>query len=145
VSDRAEVAVEIALLSQATAFAAAQSLTIALPNIKFTQPDPSPTAAWLRATFLPADSFTLSIAPGVNQHYGLFQIDVFYGQEKGEIAAMRIAAEAAAYFKFGTVLTRDGVNVQIIDTPKIRQSLRDDPWIMIPVRIPYKAFAENPA
>lgn len=144
-SDRAEVAVEYALLSRAQAFAATQGITIALPYIKFDQPNPDPTAKWLRATFVPADSFALAVGPsGPNQHYGFLQMDVFYGQGVGEIGAMRIAAEISAYFKFGTVMTRDGFSVQVVDVPKIRQSIRDDPWVMIPVRIPYKSFANNP-
>jgi hypothetical protein len=147
VSDRAEVAIEYMLLGLATAFAESVNMgdLIAMPNIPFTQPTPSPTAKWLRATILPADSFALAIGPsGPNQHYGFLQIDVFHGQNAGELVPLRIAAEATTYFKFGTSATRDGFTVKVLDTPKIRSSVRDDPWIMIPVRIPYKCFANNP-
>src|SRR5580765_1681108 len=113
--------------------------------MKFTPPNASPTAKWLRASLLPNDSFALSINDdGPNQYYGILQIDVFYGQEAGIIAPMRIAAAAASYFKNGTTMTQDGFTVFIMDVPRISQGLRDDPWVMVPVRIPYQSLSVNP-
>src|SRR5687767_14661059 len=99
--DAVEVAIEAALLQRAVDFATARALTLARPNVLFTPPpskvDPpsGPTVygKYLRADFLPAPSFALGISYNAhNQHYGLFQVSVFYGQGAGELAPKRIAA-----------------------------------------------------
>lgn len=144
-ADKCEVAISMAMLQRAKDFADSQSLTIAFPNITFTPPSANPTAKWLRATLLPNDSFALSInQDGPNQYYGILQLDIFYGQEAGIVAPMRIAADAASYFKFGTTMTRDGFSVTVMDVPRVREGLRDDPWVMVSVRIPYRSLSVNP-
>lgn len=143
-TDAVEVAIESALLARAQAFAAAQSpvLTIALPNVTFTPPAVSPTAKYLRATFLPADSFELGITySATNQHYGLFQLDVFYGTGGGEIAPARIAALIIAYFTRGTVMSSSGFKATVFKTPYRGAQVTDGAWTFIPVRIPYQTFA----
>jgi hypothetical protein len=147
-ADAVEVAIEAALLKRATDFAAAESLPIALPNVAFTPPANTPTAKYLRATFLPADSFATGISLNAhNQHYGLLQIDVFYGQGGpsgaggGEIAPGRIASAVIAHFPRGLRLTRDGFRVEVSDVPRRGALIPDAPWVMIPVRIPYRTFA----
>jgi hypothetical protein len=144
-SDAVEVAIEAALLAHAQAFATANSLTIAMPNLPFTPPTSTQTAKWLRTSFFPAPTDTLAVANGTNRHYGLLQIDCFYGQGAGELAPGRIAAAAIAYFKRGTTLTRDGFTIRILKAPSRRPHIKDDPWIFVPVRIEYVAFASNPA
>jgi hypothetical protein len=142
-ADAVEVAILSALLNQAVA--ALGSANIALPNVAFTPPTPSQTASWYRATLLPADTVALGVDPDAdNQHYGLLRIDVFYGQNGGELAPMRLAAAVISAFKRGTKLTKDGFEVLIWKTPFRGNAIKDDPWIMIPVSIPYIAFA-NPA
>lgn len=139
-----EVAIESALLSRAQAFAAAQSpaLAISLPNIAFTPPAVGQNAKWLRATFMPAPSFETGISFNAhNQHYGLMQLDCFYGQGAGEYAPGRIASAAIAYFTRGLKITKDGFSVQITKQPYRGPMIKDDPWQMIPVTIPYLCFA----
>lgn len=144
-SELVEVSIEVALLARAKEFAVAQGLTISQPNVAFTPPTASTSAKWLRATFLPAPSFGRTINhDGFNQHYGLMQIDVFYGQGAGEIAPGRIAATIIQYFTRGTILRPDGFTVRIEDTPRRGPIIKDDPWMMIPVSIPYRCFARNP-
>lgn len=146
-----EVAIESALLTKAQAFAAAQSpaIAISLPNIAFTPPESKVTVGaattygkYLRASFLPAPSFETGISwDAHNQHYGLMQLDVFYGQGAGEYAPGRIASAIIDYFKRGTRLTKDGVTVLINKAPYRGPMLRDDPWMCVPVSIPYLSFA----
>lgn len=139
-----EVAIESALLTKAQAFAAAQSpaLAISLPNIAFPPPVAGPNVKWLRATFMPAPSFETGIAwDAHNQHYGLFQLDVFYGQGSGELAPGRLASAAIAYFARGTKLTKDGFSVLVHKQPYRGPIIKDDPWVMIPVTIPFQCFA----
>lgn len=137
-----EVAINAALIARAQAFATAQGIAISLPNIAFTPPTAGPNAKWLRATFLPAPSFETGIAWNAhNQHYGLFQLDCFYGQGSGEYAPGRIVSQIIDYFKRGTELNKDGFKVRIHKCPYRGSLIKDDPWVMIPVSIPYQCFA----
>ncbi|WP_029581939.1 phage tail terminator-like protein [Bradyrhizobium sp. URHD0069] len=153
--DPVEVAIESALLNRAIAFAAAQSpaLTISLPNIAFTPP-PDKTASgstviygkWLKATFLPAPTLGLGVSSNsTNQLYGLLQIDVFHGIGAGEYAPGRIASAILSYFKFETVVTKDGFSAKVWKQPYRSALMTKDAWTQIPVTIPYVCFAPNPA
>jgi hypothetical protein len=148
-ADPVEVLIESALLARAQAFATAQAVTIALPNVAFDSP-PAKTVAggstvygkWLRATFLPAPSFETGVSFNSHvQHYGLLQLDVMYGQGAGEPAVARIAAAAIQFFPRGRRLAKDGVSVLINSAPRRASMLKDDPWMQIPVSIPYLCFA----
>lgn len=147
--DAVEVAIEAALLAHASAFANNNSLTISLPNIAFTVPTVSATAKYLRATFLPAPTASIALSfttdKATNQHVGIMQVDVFYGQGGGEIAPARIAANIIDWFKPGTSLSSDGFTVNVIRSPYRGPIIKSDPWMMLPVTIPYIAFATNPA
>lgn len=141
-TDAVEVALELALLARAQTFATSQSLGISLPNIEFTPPTADKNAKYLRASFLPADTLSLSVGPtGNDQHYGLMQIDVLYGVGGGEIAPGRIASSVISYFKRGTSMTKDGFKVDVFRTPYRGPQLKDGAWTFIPVRIPYQTFA----
>jgi hypothetical protein len=143
-----EVAIEYALLTKAQQFASSQSpaIAISLPNIAFTPPTAGQNVKWLRATFLPAPSVETGIAwDAHNRHYGLFQLDVFYGQGSGELAPGRLASAAMAYFGRGAKLTKDGATVLIHKQPYRGPMIKDDPWMMIPVSIPYLCFAKPAA
>ena len=145
-SDAAEVAIESALLAHATAFANNNGFDISLPNMAFSPPTVSASAKWLRATFLPAQTATIAVGFGsTNQHNGILQLDVFYGQGAGELAPGRIATDIIAWFKRGTEMDAAGFSVLIIRAPYRGPLLRSDPWMMLPVSIPYLAFATNPA
>lgn len=140
--EKVEVAIEKALLDRSQAFATANNLLIALPNIKFDPPSVSVSAKYLRATLLPADTATIAIAAsGNDQHLGLLQLDVFYGNGGGERAPRRIASDIISYFVRGTRMTVDGFNVDVLQTPRIGPSIKTDSWIFIPVRISYNCFA----
>lgn len=139
--DPVEVAIEAALLAHLGIFAAAQSpvITIAQPNIAFTPPSPvTPSARWLRATFLPVPS--TRIISGPNTHAGLFQVDVFYGAGGGPLAPGRVASALIEHFR-DERLTRDGITVQVNALPYRDSMVTDAPWVFVPVRVPYQCFA----
>lgn len=148
--DLPEVAILGALLAEAQAFANSQSLTIAMPNRPFTAPADKATVSgstvygkWLRATVLQADTDTLGVGSSdTNKHYGYLQIDTFYAQGAGELAPGRIASEAISYFARGSRFTRDDITVEIIRQPYRMAALKDDPWLMVPVRVPYCCFTD---
>lgn len=141
-TEAVEVAIELALLTRAQSFAVSQSLTIALPNIAFTPPAVGTNAKYLRATLLPADTVSLGIAHlSNNHHYGLLQIDVFYGAGGGEIAPRRIASSIISYFNRGTRMTSNGFNIDVPQTPRIGPQITEKDWTLLPVRVPYNCFA----
>ena len=140
-TEAVEVAIELALLARAQAFAVANSLTIALPDVSFSPPSVSKTAKYLRASFLPAETNTLAISVGSDRHYGLLQIDVMHGIGGGEIAPGRIAADIISYFKKETSMSSNGFTVKVFRTPYRGTQLKDGSWTFIPVRVPYETFA----
>lgn len=143
-ADAVEAAIKNVLFRSLATFAAAQSpaLTVSWPNIAFSPPTVSATASWLRVTMLPADTAPMGIAfSSMNHHYGLFQVDTFYGQGSGELGITRTAALIIANFTRGTNLSSDGFTIRILEQPYLGPMLKDDPWMMLPVRIPYTAYA----
>lgn len=141
-AENVEVAIQQALLRRAQAFATAQGLTIAMPNMDFDKPVVSQTAKWLRATLLPNETIPLALTyTGKNQHFGLLQIDVFYGLGAGEMAPGRIAAACIDYFTRGTTVSSDGFVAQIWRQPFRGPIITDESWSMIPVRVPYVCLA----
>jgi hypothetical protein len=148
-ADPVEVAIESALLNRAVAFAASQSpaINIALPNVAdFTPPVATPTAKYLRATFLPAPTAGLGISGNsTNQLYGLLQIDVFWGLNAGELAPGRLASQIIAYFKFETTVSKDGFTAKVWKQPYRSPMMIKDAWMQIAVSVPYVSFAPNPA
>lgn len=142
-ADAAEVAIESALINRLLALSFSPVIPVSLPNVTLTPaPIAGPGVKWLRATFLPADSFAIGIADNAhNQHYGILQVDVFVGLGIGDYAPRRIAAQIAGWFKRGTQVTKDGFIATVYDVPRIARAVEDDPWWMIPVSIPYRCFA----
>lgn len=140
-TEAVEAAIELALLARAQAFATANNLPIALPDIAFTPPTVGKGAKYLRATFLPAETARLVLGSGSDQHYGFLQIDVFYGAGSGEIAPARIAASIISYFKRDTVIPSDDVRIMVSRTPSRGPQSTKDAWTMLPVRIPYNCYA----
>lgn len=146
-SDNIEVALESALLNGLLAFAADQSIAqelINLPNVDFTPPDPGPQSYYLQGTFLPAPTAGLGIGfDSSNQYYGIFQVSVFYGEGAGELAPGRIASKVIAWFKNGSQFTKDGFTAKILRPPFRGPMIKSEPWMMLPVSIPYTSFAPS--
>ena len=141
-TEAVETAIDIALLNRAQAFAAVNSLSIALPNADFTPPAIGKTAKYLRATILPADTATLGVSnTSTNQHYGFLQLDVIYGKGGGGREAKRIASSIISYFIRGTRMTSNGFIIDVLQTPRIGPLVTQDAWVSLPVRIPYTCFA----
>lgn len=144
-AEAVEVAIQYALMDKLVAFGTTNSLTISWPNTTFAPPVSTPSAKWLRANILPADTVSLGVNyTSANQHYGLFQVDVFCGQGSGELSPARTASLLVAHYVRGTRLSKDGFTVEVTDVPKLGPLLIDGPWVMLPVRIPYTCFASNP-
>jgi len=145
-ADPVEAAIKNALLQPLIGFCSSPAIPLALPNIDFSQPTPARGALWLRATILPADSFAPSIGfDSTIQHFGLMQVDIFYSENSGEIAPARIAGSLAMLYRRGTDLFDSGFKVNIYRAPTVRRAIKDEPWLMLPVVVPYQCFAPTPA
>jgi len=71
----------------------------------------------LRTTILPAKTEISTIGPGgVSKSQGLFQIDVFTPKSEGYNSGREISDLIVDYFKVGDVLTKDGIDVIVINT-----------------------------
>lgn len=117
---------------------------IAYPNVQFAQPNPSPYVRWLRAFFLPAPTVTTGVDDGAyNEISGIFQVDALMFPGAGELPVARLAQLVINHFARGTELVQDSQAVRIVRTPYRGRMLQDDPWVFIPVSIPYLAFAPN--
>jgi len=144
--DSVEVSIESALIDRLVAFCASPAIPLALPNIAFVKPAVGSNVFWLKADFLPADSFSPSIDFGADvQHYGLMQVSVFYGQGAGELAPARLASRVIELFPRGHQLIKNGFTIAMWRHPFRGRMILDDTWVMIPVSVPYITFAPNPA
>lgn len=144
-----EVAIYKALAEHLEALSFSPSvIPIAFPSMPFTPPVESSAVPikWLRVHHLPAPTAALSVDhSGANEYLGIMQVDVVHSAKFGEGPPARIASQVINHFTRGTVLTADGYVVRI-DKPPFRSATRqDDPWIFIPVTIPWRSFADNPA
>lgn len=142
----ADVAIQKAMVDHLVAMCQSPEIPLSLPSVKFTMPAAGQDVFWLRATFLPAPTLELGVDyTSTNQHWGILQVDVFYGEGGGDYPAGRIAADVIAWFHRGTRLTQDGFGVEVTKPPRRGRVVKDSPWIMVPVTIPYLAFASNPS
>jgi hypothetical protein len=116
---------------------------ISWPNKTFT---PTTSATWLRATYLPAEPFTVaSFTEGENRYQGLVQFDVFAADGQGLKGGMAIADTIGAHFKRGLTVAAQSFEILISRPPYVLPALKDGAWWGIPVRVYYTADVLNPA
>lgn len=117
------------------------ALPVSYPNRSFTPPA---SGKYLRARHLPNNTTQISLgSTGFNRHQGLFQIDVMWPLDSGEVAPKEIAGQIIAHFKRGTEFTREGLLIRIPEPPSVAPALVDGVSFMIPVTIRYQADAAN--
>lgn len=131
-----------ALLSHLSGLTLTPAMSLAWPDIDFEPP----AQGYLRATLVPntVEQVTLG-TNGKNRHRGLFQVDVFWKRNAGEIVPREKADLVAAQFKRGTVLTSGGLNIRINRPPRVAQTLESGPYTQTPVLISYQVDADNPS
>lgn len=142
---RTETKIAEALLAKLGALTLSPAIPIAWPNVAFAPPvdsqgKPSP---FLRANDIPAPTLGLSLSStGTNDYVGLFQVDVMWPQGGGVSAAKEVAAAIIAHMKRGTQMDRQSVRVEVTRA-SLGPVISDDPRIMIPVTITYRALVKN--
>lgn len=140
--DPVEVVIESALLDSFVALATSLTLPYSVPNVPTDPPVAGPGVCWLRATFLPAASYSLSVGYQSDaQHQGILQVDVFRYPGDGELAIGRVASQVIAWFDRGTKLSKTGVTVSVERKPYRSRLRSDDPWVVISVSVPYQTFS----
>jgi hypothetical protein len=146
-TDTADVAVEKALLDYLSQIALSPAVPISMPYRRFNTPDAVAGAKWLRANYLPATKIALGVDDNsANQISGIFQVDaLYYISDDGELPLARFAQSVMNWFARGTKITIDNQEVHIWHTPYRGRAMKDDPWVFIPVSIPFIAFSTNPA
>lgn len=143
-----ETSILSALNAQLAALTFSPAIPVSYPNVTFNPPTPSQTAKYLRVTHLPADTFPQGISfDDANKYTGIYQVDLFTGNNFGEPSAIAIAEQIIAQFKRGTKLVKNNFTIEILDPPSRLPYVQDvsGSWWMLPIRIVYTCYASNPA
>lgn len=131
-----------ALTDRLDDYADATTIAIARTGLNY---NPTSGTEFLRVTHLPAATRGVGLAhTGKNEFRGLFQIDVFWPEGKGIVAAKEEAAALMTYFVRGTSMTHESVTVKVLRPPYELPAMQEAGWIIVPVTIPYLAFVANP-
>lgn len=125
------------ILSALTTKALALSLPTAWENEEY---DPAIGTLYIRPTILPASTEQAGLgANGLDDHIGVYQIDVFAPVDGGRGIAVNQADAIADHFARGQTLTYNGVDVRIGNVSR-GAGAREDSWYKIPVFINYQSF-----
>ena len=109
---------------------------VAWENVDF---NPNSNELFLRATSLPGETTQACIGDaGLDDHIGIFQVDVFIPDGKGRSTWPDTVAD---HFKRGSVLTQNAVNVRIT-TVSISSAAKDENFYIVPISITYQAFTQ---
>lgn len=104
-----------------------------------------PTIQYLRPNLLPAQTIPAGLgSDAANRQTGLYQVDVFWPENEGDIGPIEVAGQIIAHFKRGTLLTYSGQDVRINDPPWVAPKVPNvDKVLQFPVNIPYWADTPN--
>ena len=115
------------------------SAPIAWPNTVF---KPTKGTLYLRPSLLPVSSAQIGLgSAGLDEHAGIYQVDVYAPSGKGRNEAETKADSVADHFKRGTDLTYNGVTVRLGDTSRNEGLIVDDRFV-ISVSINYSAHVD---
>jgi hypothetical protein len=135
--------IRAALVQRLTAVSPGAALSVsqvAWENKKYV---PTIGTAWYRATFLPGQQVAAAIGTdSANRNVGVFQIDVVYPKDAGDVTAQAEAERIAACYKRGTMLTYSAVNVRC-ERAYRGPAVQEDDWFFIPVKVEYRADTTN--
>lgn len=134
-----EAKIQQALFAHMEAISLTPAKPIAWPNLSFTPP----ATGYLRVNDLPAPTQPFALAhDGANEYAGLFQVDVMWQQGRGAQEPKEAAGAVAKHFRRGVHLRNGGVLVEVTRA-SVGPAIKDDPFMMTPVTIRYRAFVPN--
>lgn len=120
---------------QAGAFAAARSLPIAFPAVKFAAPE---QGQWLEVSWVPGATRNYGLADtGPSLLQGLAQVSVCERPGDGIVGLTELADEVIAAFAKGTVFGP----VRVYRKPYQSGSIIDPARVMVPVTIMWQGFS----
>lgn len=117
-----------------------QSSNVAWENAGYT---PVIGTAYLEPLFMPGQPTPAGLGSSAkNRHVGIYQINVYQPLGSGAGDGVAIADALVSFFKRGTIITQNGINV------RCRQSWREKAqpegsWYVIPVSVLWWADAAN--
>ena len=111
-------------------------IPVAYPNVPY---KPSAGTAYLRASFLPAETVQASMgATGKDETNGVYQIDVVAPRGSGRVQQIDTVADL---FKRGTVLTYNSVKLRVRSV-SIAPAILDGEWYFVPISVSFQTYTE---
>jgi hypothetical protein len=111
-------------------------IPVAYPNVPY---KPSAGTAYLRASFLPAETVQASMgATGKDETNGIYQIDVVAPRGSGRVQQIDTVADL---FKRGTVLTYNSVKLRVRSV-SIAPAILDGEWYFVPISVSFQTYTE---
>ena len=132
---RTETRIYSALIAQLMTFAS-DPIAIAYPGITFAPVSGQP---YLRVSFLPAMTAAFDLQH-TDDYRGVFQVDVFWPAQQGEILPLEMAESLIAYFQRGSVLRSPGLDILFNEPAYAGPTIQEPSWIQISVSIRYRAL-----
>lgn len=126
------------LLGHAKAFAAANSIEVAYPNVKFKR-DQYP---YIQVDILPVARSAISTG-NLRQISGLIQITVITDKDAGIIQGIEWVGRVSEHFRQGTVLFGDGLRVTFNDQPRPATYLIENEQVRHPVSFQYLTILQG--
>jgi len=106
-----------------------------------TRATPTNGSPWARATLLPAEPNALGVGPnGIDEHQGLYQIDLFYPQDYGTADANAMAALVMAALPRGFIVRSGTDNVQVTKSFQMTAYQQGNQWYCVPVSLRWTSY-----
>lgn len=97
--------------------------------------------AWCRSTLMPGEPTALSVGlGGLNEHQGLYQVDVFTPQDDGTAEAGLVAAAVQEQFPRGLILNSGGIQIHVRMAWQ-QPAYQVEDWYALPVVVRWVAYA----
>ena len=132
--------ISAALDSSLNTAATGTAFAVAWENSDYT---PASNAYYMRPTLMPGTTQQAGLgASGLDQHLGVYQVDIVVPASTNKAAAITQADLIAEQFKRGTILTYGGVSLRLSKTSRGTGRV-DGAYFTIPVNVTYQSFT-NP-
>jgi hypothetical protein len=111
---------------------------LATENIRVTTTNAMP---WCRSTLITSEPSPLTVGyDGMNQHKGIYQVDLFYPQDYGTTDVSAISKLVINAFPRGLTLTDGTTNIHVTMTWQLTAYTVQQAWYAVPVSIRWSSF-----
>jgi len=136
-TDAVETTITKLLMDRLLAFASAQSLQVAWPNLAF---DP-PAATYLKADLLWNRKNNIGIPDdSTTEHRGIFQVTVIASANSGIVSPTNVAGAIVSQFSRTASMSLGSLAVVVDSEPSLGPMPQAADRFRIPVSIPFYAF-----